>query len=101
MKPVFRLAEEADIGLILQFIRALAEYEKMLDQVVADEAILKEQLFEKKQAEVIFAFHALVRSKLESKASLHASKGSSPAASMEIFPVKPVSQSFSTVRVTK
>ena len=55
MKPAFRLAEEADVGLILQFICALAEYEKMLDQVVADEAILKEQLFEKKQAEVVFA----------------------------------------------
>ena len=55
MKPAFRLAEEADVGLILQFIRALADYEKMLDQVVADEAGLKEQLFEKKQAEVIFA----------------------------------------------
>lgn len=41
--------------MILQFIRALAEYEKMLDLVVADEALLADQLFHKKNAEVIFA----------------------------------------------
>ena len=55
MATEFRYAEEKDCGLILEFIRALAEYEKMSDQVVATEEILKEQLFEKKQAEVIFA----------------------------------------------
>ena len=55
MKATFRFAEEADVALILQFIRQLAEYEKLLDQVVADEALLKEQLFQKQQAEVIFA----------------------------------------------
>ena len=31
----FRYAEEKDCGRILQFIRALAAYEKMEDQVVA------------------------------------------------------------------
>ena len=51
----FRSATEQDTGLVLQFIRALAEYEKMLDLVVADEALLEEQLFRKKNAEVIFA----------------------------------------------
>lgn len=51
----FRFATEADVPLILQFIRDLAAYEKMLDQVVADEALLRQQLFEKQQAEVIFA----------------------------------------------
>ena len=55
MALTFRPAAEADTGLILQFIRALAEYEKMLDLVVADEALLAEQLFRKKNAEVIFA----------------------------------------------
>ena len=55
MEMTFRYAEEKDCGLILQFIRQLAEYEKLLDQVIADEALLKEQLFEKQQAEVIFA----------------------------------------------
>jgi GNAT superfamily N-acetyltransferase len=51
----FRSATEKDTELILQFIRALAEYEKMLDLVVADEALLEDQLFRKKNAEVIFA----------------------------------------------
>ena len=55
MATEFRYAEEKDCGLILEFIMALADYEKMSEQVVATEEILKEQLFEKKQAEVIFA----------------------------------------------
>ena len=51
----FRAAEEKDCGLILFFIRELATYEKMLDEVVATEELLKEQLFKKHGAEVIFA----------------------------------------------
>ncbi len=51
----FRFARENDTALILDFIKALAEYEKMSDQVVADEQLLREWLFEKKIAEVIFA----------------------------------------------
>ena len=51
----FREAREEDCALILRFIRALAVYEKMEDQVVATEAMLREWLFEKKKAEVLFA----------------------------------------------
>lgn len=50
----FRTAGPEDTGLILQFIRALADYEGMLDQVVATEELLRQQLFEKENAEVIF-----------------------------------------------
>lgn len=50
-----RYAEEKDAALILEFIRALAEYEKMSDEVVATEELLQEWIFEKKKAEVIFA----------------------------------------------
>ncbi|MBQ5754368.1 MAG: GNAT family N-acetyltransferase [Oscillospiraceae bacterium] len=50
----FRFAEKQDTPLILFFIRQLAEYEQLLDQVVADEATLEEWIFEKKKAEVIF-----------------------------------------------
>lgn len=50
----FRYANEADIPLILQFIKELAQYEQMLDKVVATEELLWEWLFERKKAEVIF-----------------------------------------------
>ena len=40
--------------MILQFIKELVEYEKMLNEVVATEEKLKEKLFEKQQAEVTF-----------------------------------------------
>jgi len=52
---VYRFATESDAKLILQFIRELAEYEKMLDEVVATEELLREWIFEKQKAEVIFA----------------------------------------------
>ncbi len=50
-----RFADENDCGKILFFIRELASYEKMADEVVATESILHEWLFEKHIAEVIFA----------------------------------------------
>ena len=50
-----RPAEEKDCGIILDFIRGLAAYEKMSDQVVATEELLREWIFEKKKAEVLFA----------------------------------------------
>ena len=54
-KLTFRNAERKDTALILQFIRELADYEKMLDEVVADEATLEEWIFDRQKAEVIFA----------------------------------------------
>ncbi len=57
-KLTFRYAVRKDIPLILQFIRDLAEYEKLLDEVVADEATLEEWIFDQKKAEVIFAMKA-------------------------------------------
>lgn len=51
----FRSAERKDTALILQFIKELADYEKMLDEVVADEATLETWIFDKQKAEVIFA----------------------------------------------
>lgn len=50
-----RFATENDTELILDFIKGLAEYEKMENEVVATPEILKEWIFEKKKAEVIFA----------------------------------------------
>ena len=54
-KLSFRFASAEDCGKILFFIRELASYEKMSDEVVATEELLREWLFEKQIAEVIFA----------------------------------------------
>ena len=51
----YRYATEQDAPLILSFIRSLAEYEHMADEVVATENLLREWIFKKKKAEVIFA----------------------------------------------
>ncbi len=51
----FRFATEADCSIILRFIRALAEYEHMSDDVVATEDLLREWIFVQHKAEVLFA----------------------------------------------
>lgn len=48
-----RLADENDVGLILQFIKELAAYEKLSNEVVATEEILRESLFILDGAKVI------------------------------------------------
>ena len=50
-----RFAVPEDLPAILGFIRGLAAYEKLEDQVVATEALLREWIFEKKKAEVLLA----------------------------------------------
>ena len=49
-----RYANENDVNVIFDFICRLAEYENMLGDVVATPELLKEWIFEKKKAEVIF-----------------------------------------------
>ena len=55
MNNTYRFAQRGDEGIILGFIRRLAEYEKMSDEVVATEELLTEWIFDKNKAEVIFA----------------------------------------------
>ena len=50
----FRSAVREDMALILRFIRSLAEYEEMLDQVSATPQLLEEWLFDRRAAEVLF-----------------------------------------------
>ena len=52
---VIRPANPDESGLILEFIKKLAVYEKCADEVVADEAILYHSLFVERSAEVVFA----------------------------------------------
>ena len=51
----FRFAKENDSEKILFFIKELAEYEKMSDDVVATVEDIRRELFDKNYAEVIFA----------------------------------------------
>lgn len=57
MKPsiTIRPATPDDAALILRFIQGLAAYEHMEADVVATEALLREWIFEKGKAEVLFA----------------------------------------------
>ncbi len=50
----FRYATKPDTPLILHFIKELAQYENLLHEVVATEDNLKEWIFDKEKAEVIF-----------------------------------------------
>ena len=52
---IIRPAVPGDEKTILSFIQALADYEHLSDQVVATPELLREWIFEKKKAEVIFA----------------------------------------------
>lgn len=49
-----RNAREDEAGLVLEFIKKLAAYEKMIDEVEADEATIYDSLFVKHDAEVVF-----------------------------------------------
>lgn len=57
MDSVFNIrpAQPGEEGLVLEFIKRLAEYEKCANEVVADEATLRYSLFEERSAEVVFA----------------------------------------------
>lgn len=54
-KITFRMAEEKDAGLVMSFIHHLSVYEEMEGSVQATEELLRENLFRKKGAEVLFA----------------------------------------------
>lgn len=53
-QAAFRFASQQDVPKILYFIRELAIYENMLDEVVATEDLLREWIFEQNKAEVLF-----------------------------------------------
>lgn len=50
-----RFATRADVPLIIDFVRKLARYERLENEVVADEAVMAKWLFDEKKAEVLFA----------------------------------------------
>ena len=54
-KTEFRFAKRSDTEKILWFIRQVASYEKMENEVVATPQLLEYWIFDQKKAEVIFA----------------------------------------------
>ncbi|QOR47748.1 GNAT family N-acetyltransferase [Trueperella pecoris] len=52
-----RWAQRADVDLILSFIKAIAEYEKLSDEVVATSESLEKWIFDDQRAEIIFILH--------------------------------------------
>lgn len=50
---VFKTATEEDVPVILDFIKQIATYEKMLDKVTATEESLKETIFDNNRAEAL------------------------------------------------
>jgi hypothetical protein len=52
-----RSAQSTDAGLILNFIKSLAEYEKLSHEVTATEEDLRQNLFQNRYAEVVIGYH--------------------------------------------
>jgi GNAT superfamily N-acetyltransferase len=52
---IIRNAAVEDISFIFSMIKELAEYEKLSDKVYANEEVLKDNIFNKKHAEVLIA----------------------------------------------
>ena len=51
----FRYATKNDSELLLKFIKELAVYEKLENEVVATKELLEKCIFDEKKAELIFA----------------------------------------------
>jgi GNAT superfamily N-acetyltransferase len=54
---IFRKAVREDLSLIYSFIKELAEYQHLEDQMIATEESLEKLLFEEKRADVIFCVY--------------------------------------------
>jgi GNAT superfamily N-acetyltransferase len=52
-KTVLRFAEEKDVAVVLEFVRALAEYEHLQDQVQATVEDIRQYVFRDQRAEVV------------------------------------------------
>ena len=52
---MIRKAERQDVPLLLDFIRGIAQYEKMENEVVASAEVLEREMFDEHRAEAVFA----------------------------------------------
>lgn len=51
---VIRKAERQDVPLLLEFIRGIARYEKMENEVIASADVLEREMFDEHRAEAVF-----------------------------------------------
>lgn len=54
-KFTIRKAERKDVALLLEFIKGIARYEKLENEVIADLATLESEMFDHQRAEAVFA----------------------------------------------
>ena len=52
---MIRKAERRDVPLLLEFIKGIARYEKMEDEVTASPDVLEREMFDEHRAEAVFA----------------------------------------------
>ena len=52
---VIRKAERRDVPLLLEFIKGIAQYEKMENEVIATPDVLEREMFDEHRAEAVFA----------------------------------------------
>ena len=52
---LIRRAERQDVPLLLDFIRGIACYEKMENEVIASPEVLEREMFDEHRAEAVFA----------------------------------------------
>ena len=52
---LIRRAERQDVPLLLDFIRGIARYEKMENEVIASPEVLEREMFDEHRAETVFA----------------------------------------------
>ena len=50
-----RKAERQDVPLLLEFIKGIARYAKMEDEVIASPDVLEREMFDEHRAEAVFA----------------------------------------------
>ena len=52
---LIRRAERQDVPLLLDFIRGIAWYEKMENEMIASSEVLEREMFDEHRAEAVFA----------------------------------------------
>ena len=56
MSLFIRHAKREDTAIVLEMIKGIAEYEKLLNQVVGDASLLERELFDENNAKVLLAY---------------------------------------------